>query len=338
MQTLQIQNSTLYIGESYQNLDKYLPKNQIIIVTDENLLKYYGAFISQYEYIVIPTGEEIKSWETVAFIVNALLEKGADRSTFLLGFGGGIVTDIIGFVASIFMRGIRFGFVATTLLSQVDASLGGKNGVNFQEYKNMLGVFNLPEFVICDAEMLHTLPQKEVRSGFGEIIKHALIKDADLFEFLEQNTSKLLDLDRGAIEEVIWKAVNIKSEVVEKDWKEKGERKILNFGHTLGHAIEKNSNFTHGESVAVGMYWAGQWSFRKGLLCCEDLLKIKQLLEAFHLPTNYNIPYEIIVKCIQKDKKKQGSFIDFVFLTAIGQAKVISLPMLELLAELKEEK
>ncbi len=331
MQRISIKNSDIHIGESYKNLSEYLPKNrQIILITDQNLYAHYSEFISNYEHIIIGTGEEAKNWETVTKITHQLLEKNADRSTFLVGFGGGVVTDITGFVASIFMRGVEFGFVATSLLAQVDASLGGKNGINFQQYKNMLGVFNAPNFVICDAELLHTLPEREIRSGFGEIIKHALIKDERLFEYLQENCQKLLKLDKKAIEKVVWEAIHIKAKVVEQDWKEKGERKLLNFGHTVGHAIENNSTLTHGESVAAGMFWAANWSVTKGYLDGEQLPKIENLLKAFELPISHSVAAKTLAKFIEKDKKKQGTAIDFVFLRAIGEAFTAKVAVAEL--------
>lgn len=335
MQKLFIENSNIYIGESYLNLDTYLPQSQVIIVTDKQVYSHYKSFISNYENIVIPMGESAKTWATVEFIINELLDKNADRNTFLVGMGGGLVTDITGFVASIFMRGIRFGFVASSLLAQVDASLGGKTGINFHNYKNMVGIFNSPDFVICDANLLKTLPKREIRSGFGEVIKHALIKDVRLFTYLEENATKLLTLDAKALEEIIGRAIKIKAEVVKKDWKEKGERKQLNFGHTLGHAIENNSQLAHGEAVAVGMYWAAEWSVEKGFLEEKELSRIKRLIEKFELPTTHGVSAGVCRKFMQKDKKKQGSTIDFVFLEQIGKAKVLSVAMEELLGALK---
>ncbi len=336
MRTLQIQNSTLYVGESYRNLKRYVSDTQIILITDENVYAHYNSFLADFDTIIIPTGEKIKTWKTVDFIINQLLERGADRSTFLVGFGGGVVTDITGFVASVFMRGLRFGFVATSLLAQVDASLGGKNGINFQQYKNTIGVFNSPKFVICDAELLKTLSSKELRSGFGEIIKHALIKNANLFDFLSENSKRLQQLDNELMEKVIWEAIQVKAGIVEEDWKEKGIRKQLNFGHTVGHAIENNSTFTHGEAVSAGMFWAAKWSVKKGFLESSNLHKINEILQDFQLPTIFEVPTERLAKFIVKDKKKQGEAIDFVFLEQIGKAKVVSVSIEELLAEIKQ--
>lgn len=336
MQTIRVKNSTIHIGESYENLKDYLPNAQIIVLTDENVYAYYSSFINTFQHIVIPAGETSKTGQTVTTIVAELLDKGADRHTFLLGFGGGVVTDITGFVASIFMRGIRFGFVATSLLAQVDASLGGKNGINFCGYKNILGTFNSPYFVICDANLLKTLPRKELRSGFGEIIKHALIQDASFLSYLSVNSVDLLNLNARKIADVIRRAIIIKAEIVQKDWRENDERKKLNFGHTLGHAIENNSTSIHGEAISAGMFWAAKWSMKKGYLQEKDVLQIKEILEKFQLPIVHSVAPDVLAAFIQKDKKKEGTSIDFVFLKAIGVAQVIRLPIQNLVEAIKE--
>lgn len=314
------QNSTVLIGESYQNIHKYLPEKQIFLVCDENLYSHYSDFIDQFPHVVMGTGEGSKVWSTIENIVEQLLEMGADRNSFLLGMGGGLVCDVTGFVASIFMRGLDFGFISTSLLSQVDASVGGKNGINFGKLKNMIGVFNPPQFVICDPVLLKTLPKREVRSGFGEVIKHAFIKDAELFEFLKENREELLNLNPELMEDLIYKAVSIKTDVVSNDPFEKGERKKLNFGHTIGHAIENNSNLTHGEAVAVGMVLAAKLSEEMCDLPKSESNKIKEILEQFDLPVKHNVPSETINEYLIKDKKKNRNSIDFILLNSIGDA------------------
>ena len=245
MKTIEIHGQTgrskIVIGESLENLEKYTPSTKKIIITDENLNRLYHHRFPPWNVIEIGTGEKIKTLETVVYIFKKLVELEIDRSCFIIGIGGGIVCDITGFVASTYMRGLPFGFVSTSLLSQVDASIGGKNGVNFDGYKNMIGVFNQPHFVICDPEMLKTLPHKELLSGFAEVVKHAAIGSEELFIFLEKNFPRALALDAGTLEKLVYDSVIIKAKVVEKDEKEKGERRILNFGHTLGHALEKTS-------------------------------------------------------------------------------------------------
>ncbi len=335
MQELRVKNSRICIGESYLELDKYLPKKKVVIVTDENVYGHYKDFIQSYEHIVISAGEAAKDIKTITYIVEELLAKGADRSTFLIGMGGGVVTDITGFVASVFMRGVRFGFVATSLLAQVDASLGGKNGINFQHYKNMLGVFNVPEFVLCDPILFKTLPEREIRSGFAEVIKHALIKDYNLFTYLETHSKALLDLDADCLEEVITRAIQIKAEVVENDWKERGERKQLNFGHTLGHAIESNTGLIHGEAIAVGMCWAADWSAKRGYLAYQEVQRVKTLIKNYELPIACEIDSDLCIRFMRKDKKKENDQIDFVFLEEVGKARLELVKLDTLFKELK---
>lgn len=314
------QNSNILVGESYQNINKYLPNKKCILICDENIYHYYSDFINQFQHIVIGCGERNKNWSSVETIIDRLLEIGADRNSFLLGMGGGLVCDITGFVASIFMRGIEFGFISTSLLSQVDASVGGKNGINFGKLKNMIGIFNPPKFVICDPILLQTLPKREIRSGFGEIIKHAFIKDEKLFQFLKENRISLLNLDSKLIEDLVFWAVSIKAKVVEDDPFEKGERKKLNFGHTIGHAIENNSDLTHGEAISVGMILATHLSQELSGLSNKDAIEIKNILTAFELPVVHQVSAETINKYLVKDKKKNLSSIDFILLKKIGEA------------------
>ncbi len=323
----QTRKSKILIGESLQNLKHYLPETKVIVVTDTNLRKLYGKHFPDCPVIEIGVGEKIKNLQTIEYIIEKLIAYNADRTSFIVGIGGGIVCDITGFAASVFMRGIGFGFVSTSLLSQVDASVGGKNGVNFSGFKNIIGVFNQPEFVICDMEMLKTLPKKEISCGFAEIVKHALIADAEMFEFLENNYADALALKPQIIEKLVHNSVEIKSEIVNKDEQEKGERKKLNFGHTYGHAIEKTSQITHGEAVSLGMIAASELSVQKGMLERKDAERIKQLLANFQLPIDLNFDKNKVANALQKDKKRNHSQISFVLLQKIGQALVEAIEM-----------
>jgi 3-dehydroquinate synthase len=329
------QNSSIHVGESYLNIKKYLPEKQCFLICDEHIYQHYSEFINQFDYIVMGCGEENKNWKTVEKIIEQLLDKGADRNSFLLGMGGGLVSDVTGFVASVFMRGIDFGFISTSLLSQVDASVGGKNGINFGKLKNMIGIFNPPSFVICDPVLLKTLPKREVRSGFGEVIKHAFIKDEELYHFLNENCEALLNLDPNLMEDLVYRAVSIKTEVVEGDPFEKGERKKLNFGHTIGHAIENNSDLTHGEAVSVGMNLASQLSQELCELSDANSQKVSSLLRKFELPLEHDVSADTINQYLIKDKKKNRSTIDFILLKKIGEASIVSLPIDELKAKVR---
>ena len=322
--------SRILIGERLENLQRYIPVAKPIIITDVNVAKLYPLDSMASDVITIGTGEEIKTLDTVRDIYAHLVSSEADRSAFIVGIGGGIVCDIAGFVASTFLRGVRFGFVGTTLLAQVDASVGGKNGVNFKGYKNMVGLFHQPEFVICDPETLKTLPQKEISCGLAEIVKHAAIADADLFVYLEKHAKDILALDHQAIEKLVLASVRIKSSIVSRDETEEGERRLLNFGHTFGHAIEKVTGVAHGKAVSMGMVIASALSVKKGLLSAEEDQRLRVVLKNLELPTRLETRPQKIFDAIGKDKKRAGSRIHFVLLNGIGNARVDQLALEEL--------
>ncbi len=322
--------SRILIGERLENLQRYIPVAKPIIITDVNVGKLYPLNSMAAAVITIGTGEEIKTLETVQEIYARLLSIEADRSAFIVGVGGGIVCDIAGFAASTFLRGVRFGFVATTLLAQVDASVGGKNGVNFEGYKNMVGLFHQPEFVICDPELLKTLPPREISCGLAEIVKHGAIADADLFAYLEQHAEDILALDSTVIEKLVQASVRIKSAIVMRDETEKGERRLLNFGHTFGHAIEKVTGIAHGEAVSMGMVIASALSVKKGLLSAEEDQRLQVVLKNLKLPTRWEASPQKVLDAIAKDKKRTGDRIHFVLLNGIGNARVDQITLEEL--------
>lgn len=334
MQSLQIKgaqgSSTLWVGERLENLSTHLNDRRTIIITDTSMADLYGPLFKPFPIICIGTGEKIKTLETLKSIYKQLVELEADRSTLIVGIGGGIVCDITGFAASTFMRGVNFGFVASTLLAQVDASVGGKNGVNLGGYKNMVGVFNQPEFVICDVNLLKTLPKEELLCGMAEIVKHAAISDENMFSFLEKKGQKALTLDLDVIERLVFESIKIKVDVVNRDEKEKGERRLLNFGHTLGHALEKTTGILHGQAVSIGMHVATEISVRKGMLPETSARRLKDLLLDLQLPIKSQGQRNDILAAIHKDKKREGAEIFFVLLESLGRAVVTSLSMKEL--------
>ena len=329
-----LRDSRIMIGESIRNVGKYLPQTEVIIITDTNVYRNYHQVMPTDRIIQIGTGEKIKTLDTVVYILKKLMEMEADRTIFILGIGGGIVCDVAGFVASIYLRGVRFGFVSTTLLSQVDASVGGKNGVNFEGYKNMIGVFNQPDFIICDPVFLKTLPEKELQNGCAEIVKHAAIADPDLFTYLEAHYKEILQLKKDVIEKVVYESVIIKSEVVNRDEMEKGERKILNFGHTIGHAIEMVTGSAHGEAISAGMAAAAKLSEKRGLLLDEDRARIEILLGNLKLPARISADREMVLEAMTRDKKREGDSIHFVMLNGIGDAVIEEISIKELEAVL----
>jgi len=323
--------SRLLVGESIANLNKYIPSGKkVIVITDCNIQKHYGKYLEGYDVIEIGLGETNKNLATIDHIMGKLVEFEADRSSFIVGIGGGIVSDVAGFAASIYMRGLPFGFVTTTLLSQVDASVGGKNGVNYKGFKNMVGVFNQPEFVICDFDLLKTLDRQQFIGGFAEIIKHGAIKDFELFKYIEANCDKALNYDAPVLLRLVRDSVAIKAKVVEQDEREKGERRKLNFGHTFGHAIEKLTAISHGQAVAIGMYMAAQASVKKGLLSSTEAERLKQLIENMQLPVSIDIDKEALFQAMKKDKKREGGNVHLVLLESLGNACVVNISYNEL--------
>ncbi|MDF1590039.1 MAG: 3-dehydroquinate synthase [Desulfobacterales bacterium] len=323
--------STIMVGEKLANLSQYIPPSEkVVVITDTHVGKLYQEQFPRGETIRIGTGEAIKNLNTVQQIYEQLVALEADRAVFIVGIGGGVVCDIAGFVASTYLRGVRFGFAATTLLAQVDASVGGKNGVNFRGYKNMIGVFRQPEFVLCDPALLTTLPEKERLSGFGEIVKHAAIGDEACFEFLENAYEKALKLDPAVIEQLVYASVVLKAAIVNRDETERGERRILNFGHTFGHAIEKITGVTHGEAVGLGMAAACRLSQKKGLLSDEAAERVIRLAGNLHLPARIGVDGNALLDALRRDKKREGDKVHFVLLQEIGRAVIEPVPLDEL--------
>ncbi len=314
--------SRILIGEKISNLYKYLPKEKkVIIISDTNIITIYkDAFPKGVPIIDIGLTEKTKTLSTVDLIFDKLIEYEADRTSFIVGIGGGIVCDVAGFAASVFMRGLPFGFVSTSLLSQVDASVGGKNGVNHKGYKNMIGVFNQPEFVICDIQMLETLSNEEFISGFAEIIKAGLIKDRELYFYCKENAKKALQKDPEIIEELVYRSVKIKADVVEADEKEKGERRLLNLGHTFGHAIEKMTGLLHGKAIGIGMTLATIVSYQQGMITEDDKNEILDVIKSYHLPTTCPIPISDLFEAMKQDKKRTGDSIHLILIESIGNA------------------
>lgn len=313
--------SRILVGGSLKELGKYLAGGRHVVVTDPNVRRLHGHLFSGFDCLEIGIGEENKTLDTVRSIYERFLEMEVDRSTFVIGIGGGIVCDVAGYAASTYMRGLPFGFVPSTLLAQVDAAIGGKNGVNFLGFKNIVGTFRQPRFVLCDPDLLPTLPRREILCGTAEIVKHALIKSASFFEFLEKEWWSLKDLDGPVILQSVDQSVRIKREVVEADVEEAGERRLLNFGHTLGHSLEKQKGLSHGEAVSLGMAMAARISAARGMISFRSVERILSLLRNLGLPTETEADWDCILEDIRKDKKRQRGGIHFIFLREIGRAQ-----------------
>src|SRR5574343_266313 len=278
----------------------------------------------QVHTVVLPDGEAHKDWQTLNLIFDALLSKGCDRKTVLFALGGGVVGDMTGFAAASYMRGVPFVQVPTTLLSQVDSSVGGKTAINHPAGKNMIGAFYQPQRVVCDLDSLDTLPQRELLAGLAEVIKYGPIADAEFLAWLEANLDKLLARDRQALKHAIQRSCEIKAWVVGQDEKESGLRAILNYGHTFGHAIEAGLGYgewLHGEAVGAGMVMAADLSARLGLIDEATSQRIRALIERTGLPvTAPDLGADRYLELMQVDKKAEGGEIRFVVIGPLGQA------------------
>jgi len=322
------QSTQFLFDADFSKLGKLVDKNQSVLITDENVFRLHGSKFNGWDTIVLKPGEEYKVQETVDAVVGQLIKFQADRKTFLVGIGGGVVTDITGYVASIYMRGLSFGFVPTTVLAMVDASIGGKNGIDVGPYKNLVGAIKQPAFLFYDLAFLTTLPESEWTNGFAEVIKHSLIKDASMFRELEKNTISQYQKNPAALGKLIQRNTLIKAEVVKKDEFEKGERRLLNFGHTLGHAIENIYELSHGQAISIGMVAASRLS--EQITGFKETGRVMQVLAQYGLPIAADYDRKKAFDILKMDKKRVGKEMNYVLLKKIGNAVVESIPMLKL--------
>ena len=316
-------------------LSQIVKPSRIVLITHPSLFKIYGdkvlsGFKDQgwtADLIEVDEGETSKTLGQAEKIFDRLLDLKCDRKSVLIALGGGVIGDLVGFVAATFQRGVPFVQVPTTLLSQVDSSVGGKTAVNHPKGKNMIGAFYQPCLVLADLDTLQTLPQKEFRAGLAEIIKYGVISDSSLFEYLEKNVEKILELDKECLEYIIKTSCSIKAEVVEKDELENHYRMILNFGHTLGHAIEAlthYSKFIHGEAIAIGMVYAAKLSQKLGK-CQEGIpRRLDRLVRKFGLPTDLpDLNPKAIIESLYHDKKTMNHKIKFILVKEIGIVEIV---------------
>lgn len=306
-----------YFAGGFSQLKEIVDKKAAVIITDENVFAAHQNKFKGWNTIVLKAGEQYKIQQTVDAVIEQLIEIGADRRWTLIGVGGGVITDLTGYIASVFLRGIRFGFVPTSLLALVDASIGGKNGIDVGDYKNMVGTINQPSFILHDLIFLNTLPDKEWRNGFAEIIKHACIKDAAMFNELEKRDVNFYQKKKKELCELIQRNALIKTKVVQKDERENGERRLLNFGHTLGHAIENQYQLMHGEAVAIGMGFAARLSGQ--LLKFNEAARIEIVLTQYGLPSAAAYDKNKVFAVLKGDKKKENDIIHFILLDKIGK-------------------
>lgn len=315
-------------------LEKFeIANKKLCIITDSKVNGFYADEVvellknhcKEVQLFVFPDGEKSKNLDTVKEVYEFLIQHKFDRKDMLIALGGGVVGDLTGFVAATFLRGIDFIQIPTTLLAQVDSSVGGKTGVDFDQYKNMVGAFYMPKLVYMNLSTLKTLDDRQYYSGMAEVMKYGLIKNAGFYEWIIENMYEIHERDLDILEDMVVKSCTYKKLIVEKDPTEKGERALLNFGHTIGHAIEKAMNFEllHGECVALGCVAAAYISWKKELLSMDEYYEIRDMFVPFNLPISIeNINPEQILELTTSDKKMEGDRIKFIVLKKVGKAMI----------------
>lgn len=320
--------SEIHVGALEGILPEVLPEGRVAVVADTTIDRLYHRLLAPFDTVLIGAGETAKTLRTAETVYRRFIDLGVDRATFVLGIGGGIVTDLTGFVASTYMRGLSFGFVPTTLLGQVDAGIGGKNGVNVDGYKNMVGTFTQPKFVICDPTLLRTLPEREFRAGMAEVVKAAIIADESLFSRIENTPFDALRNDSELLTNVISSAIRVKTDIVCIDERESGDRRKLNLGHTLAHAVEKCTNrMNHGEAVAAGTALIACAAVKLGGLSAADYDRIAGVLTALGFDLTPPVDMRRLLKEVAKDKKNENGLLRVVLPVGIGNCEVRTMTM-----------
>ena len=319
------QSVDYFFDASFADLKEIVSPKKAVVITDENIFSAHQKKFKGWDTIVLKAGEQYKVQATVDSVMQQLIQKGADRQTMIVGVGGGVITDLTGYIASTYLRGVPFGFVPTSLLAMVDASIGGKNGIDVGVYKNMVGTINQPRFLLYDASLLKSLPDSEWRNGFAEIIKHAAIKDATMFKQLEEASLQTYQKKKDLVQALIRRNALIKTKVVQEDEFEKNERRLLNFGHTLAHAIETQYGLMHGEAVAIGMVFASHLS--EELLGFMQHERLKKVIAKYALPTELSYDRQKAFDVLRSDKKKEADFMNFILLEKIGKARIEKIPL-----------
>lgn len=331
MKTLTIEGklrtSRILTGASAAQLGELAGDRRTVIITDSNVARAHGNLLKNAQVIEIEPGEGAKSLDSVRSIYMRLLRIEFDRAGFIVGFGGGVICDLAGFVASTYLRGIAFAFVPTTLLAQVDAAIGGKNGINLEGYKNLVGTFTQPELVLCDTSLLKTLPADEMRAGLAEALKSGAIGDPKLFEIIEANAGSLTEYNDDLLNQIVERAAAVKVRIVSADEREAGARRLLNFGHTFGHALETTTSMSHGAAIALGMIVAANLSVVQGSLGRADADRLVVTVKRLGLASGVEVDTDATVDAMRKDKKRYGDSIEFVLMDGIGSAVTKSIPI-----------
>ena len=320
--------TTFYFDASFEYLETITSKDSAVLLTDENIFAKHKKRFKGWQTIMIKAGEQHKNQTTVDDVIAQMIALGADRKITLIGVGGGVITDMAGYIAGVYMRGISFGFIPSSILAMVDACIGGKNGVDVGVYKNMVGLIRQPSFLLYDYSLLKSLPKGEWSNGFAEIIKHAAIKDAVMFKLLKQHSLQDFQKNAALLNTLIQRNAMLKSKVVKEDEFEQGERKLLNFGHTLGHAIENDYSLPHGFAIAIGMVVAAHISEQyTNFKATEKLVKV---LKQYGLPTFLQFNVDKALQNMLADKKRFKKELHYVLLNKIGKAVVQPLTIKEI--------
>jgi len=317
-----------YFDGSLRELSAVCSPESTILLTDENVYSAHKGKFRGWKTIIVEPGEQFKNQATADKVIAQMISLKADRTTTLVGIGGGVITDLAGYIGGIYMRGIRVGFVPTSILAMVDASIGGKNGIDVGVYKNLVGLIRQPDFLLYDTSLLKSLPEEEWINGMAEIIKHAAIRDAAMFRQLEATTLPKLKRNKETLNALIRRNALLKVKVVLADEFEKNERRLLNFGHTIGHAIENHYSLKHGFAIARGMVAAAALS--RKLLGYRDSERLANLIAQYGLPTDQDFDRKAALDVLGMDKKREKSTMNFVLLEKTGKAVVHPIAMNEL--------
>ncbi|MDP1875475.1 3-dehydroquinate synthase [Phenylobacterium sp.] len=328
------------IAEAGRHIRPLLKRGRTAIISDETVWRLHGAALTEALLVegvsatpvLVPAGEGSKSFEVLARVSDDLLALELDRGDLIVAFGGGVVGDLAGFAAAIYKRGIDFVQIPTTLLAQVDSSVGGKTAIDTPRGKNLIGAFHQPRLVLADLDILATLPAREIRAGYAEIIKYGLLGDLAFFEWLEANGRAVVDLESAALAHAVRRSVETKAEIVAQDEREAGRRALLNLGHTFGHALEAESGYgedlLHGEAVAIGMAQAFRFSARQGHCSAQDAVRAEAAIAAVGLPVGMDAlpghPFDgrRLIDHMGQDKKAEGGRLTFILARALGDAFV----------------
>lgn len=329
-------STKIHYNISFPEIIESISDRKYLIITDKNLSQLYSSLIENQPHFVLYPGEGSKSMKSVMKLIDFLIENHYHKDSILIGYGGGVVTDLVGFAASIYKRGTNFMFIPTTLMAQIDASLGGKNGINHNGFKNVVGVINQPQDIFINTAYLNTLSKRHFFNGIAEIIKYGVIYDVKMLDYLENNHSKIIHLDKITLNNLIKQCIKIKWHFYHQDLYDNDYRNLLNFGHTVAHFIELSQNLLHGEAVAIGLVAASEVSYKLGKISKIEFERIINLVKLYHLPSDTTLSSDKMREYLEQDKKNSKTKIRYIILETLGKAKYIEITIDELMEQLND--